>query len=91
MYGTLLPSMVSLDPLVSVPATFYADDDEDVIVMENLKAKGFDIEEKTRGQLNLQPTLLFFDASATAQDFHLLHACFQPINVHFICYLSCTT
>ena len=49
MYGTLLPSMVSLDPLVSVPATFYADEGEDVIVMENLKAKGFDIEEKTRG------------------------------------------
>ena len=49
MYGTILPALQELDPIVSVPKAFYADDT--LIVMENLRVKGFDIANWEQGEV----------------------------------------
>ena len=52
MYSDLIPKLQKLEPRLSAPKTFFADHEEGIIIMENLKKKGYYIIDKQKGLLN---------------------------------------
>jgi hypothetical protein len=53
MYSIILPALSAMDPTITAPKCYYADDEAGVIIMENLKISGFDIADKTKGLKNI--------------------------------------
>ena len=49
MYSKVLPGLKALDSNVESPDAFYVNEDEGVMVMENLKTKGYGIPDKDKG------------------------------------------
>ena len=49
MYTDLIPKLSRLDSALSCPKTYFADNEEGIIVMENLKKKDFYIIDKQTG------------------------------------------
>ncbi len=49
MYTLVIPRLRELDPRIAAPRTFYADDGQGVMVMENLKTRGYTIPDRIKG------------------------------------------
>ena len=49
MYMDLVPKLSKLEPKLRGPRTFYGDNDEGVMIMENLKKVGYTIIGKEKG------------------------------------------
>ena len=49
MYTDLVPKLQAIEPEISAPMTFYADNEEGVMVMENLKKMNYYIIDKQKG------------------------------------------